>query len=81
MPSAPHNPREFGRYVALAQVGLEFVAPIGLGLALDYAFGWLPRGTIVGAVIGLIGGVAHLVHLSNRPEHNEPPGRPPQDSS
>lgn len=66
MPAGPLNPREFGHYVSLAQVGLEMVAPIGIGLLLDYQFGWSPWGVVIGAVIGLVGGIAHLVALANR---------------
>jgi F0F1-type ATP synthase assembly protein I len=62
----PFHPREFGKYVALAQVGLEMVAPVGVGIALDHYLGWTPWGTIGGAVLGLVGGVAHLIALTNR---------------
>jgi F0F1-type ATP synthase assembly protein I len=77
MYSGVPNPKEVGRYLALAQVGLEMVSPIGLGLALDYSFGWLPWGTIVGAVFGLIAGIGHLFMLANRQarsRHLGPPG-------
>lgn len=60
------NPRDMGRYFALAQVSLEMVVPIVLGLLLD---GWLncgPWGVVAGAVLGLVGGFAHLIHLLNR---------------
>jgi len=60
------NPRELGRYFALAQVGLEMVAPIVLGLFLDRQFGWGPWGVVAGAVLGLVGGFSHLVHMLNR---------------
>lgn len=66
MPESPLNPREFGYYLSVAQVGVEMVAPIGVGLALDYVFGWSPWGIVGGAVFGLIAGVAHLVVLMNR---------------
>lgn len=66
MPLGPPNSRELGHYVALAQVGMEMVAPVGLGLALDYYLHWTPWGTIGGAVFGLVSGVVHLVALSNR---------------
>jgi F0F1-type ATP synthase assembly protein I len=71
------NPREMGRYVAMAQVGMEMVAPVGLGLLLDYYFGTMPWITVIGAVLGLVGGLAHLVRLSNRVDEGEAskPGR------
>ncbi len=55
-----------GRLLALSQVGLEMVAPIALGLYLDNQFDWTPWGVVAGAVIGLVGGVAHLVLLARR---------------
>ena len=75
--------RELARYVAISQVGLEMVAPVVLGLVLDHYFRWSPWGVIVGAVIGLIGGVAHLVHLAGKAaqdtDKRKPPGeQPPQ---
>ena len=67
MPGRPLDPRQLGHYYALAQVGLEMVAPLAVGLALDYCLGWAPWGAIGGAILGLIGGVAHLAVLANRP--------------
>ena len=67
------NSRELGRYFALAQVGLEMVVPIVVGLWLDSAFGWSPWGVSVGAVLGLVGGLAHIVHLLKRFDENSSP--------
>jgi F0F1-type ATP synthase assembly protein I len=53
-------------YLALAQVGMEMVAPVGFGLVLDYYLRWAPWATIGGALFGLISGIVHLVALSNR---------------
>ena len=66
MPTGPINPREFGHYISLAQVGLEMVVPIGIGLALDHFLGWSPWGVVGGAVFGLVGGLLHLIALANR---------------
>ena len=55
------DPRDVRRYMSLSQVGLEMVAPIGLGLALDLLLGWLPWGVIVGAVLGFSVGLIHLI--------------------
>ena len=63
--------RDFGRYFALAQIGLEMVAPIVLGVYLDKYFGWTPWATAVGAVLGLVGGLAHLVVAARRQEDRE----------
>jgi F0F1-type ATP synthase assembly protein I len=69
--------KQLARYIALSQVGLEMAAPALLGLGLDHWFGWGPWGVITGAVIGLVGGLAHLVHLSNKAnEEAQPPSSP-----
>ncbi|MFM7149794.1 MAG: AtpZ/AtpI family protein [Gemmataceae bacterium] len=57
--------KELARYMALSQVGLEMVAPIGLGLILDHYLKWSPWGVISGSVLGLVGGIAHLIQLSS----------------
>jgi F0F1-type ATP synthase assembly protein I len=62
----PPTPEETGYYFALAQVGLEMVFPMGIGIALDYAFGWTPWATIIGLILGFVGGMFHLVMLVNR---------------
>jgi F0F1-type ATP synthase assembly protein I len=59
-----------GYYLALAQVGLEMVAPLIAGLILDYYIGWGPWAMIGGAILGFVGGITHIVILSNKP----PPG-------
>jgi hypothetical protein len=64
------TPRDLGRYFALAQVGLEMVAPIVLGLYLDSQLGWAPWGVVGGAVFGLVGGLWHLIVLLNRFDEN-----------
>ena len=60
------DPKQLGRYYAMAQVGLEMAAPIGLGAFLDVRFGWMPWATVIGAVLGLGGGMYHLVKLLDR---------------
>jgi F0F1-type ATP synthase assembly protein I len=67
--------KELGRYLALAQVGLEMVVPVALGLALDYYLGWSPWGVIGGAVLGLVGGLARLVRLANKADAAARDGR------
>jgi F0F1-type ATP synthase assembly protein I len=54
-----------GRGAAMAQVGFEMAAPIGLGVVLDRWLEWFPWLTIVGAVAGLVGGIFHLVVMAN----------------
>lgn len=57
---------EMGRLMALSQIGFEMVVPIAVGLWLDNRFGWTPWGVGVGAVLGLVGGLAHLLHMLKR---------------
>jgi F0F1-type ATP synthase assembly protein I len=76
MPQGPPGRREMGRYFALAQVGMEMVTPVGIGLALDYYLGWSPWGAVGGAVLGLVLGLIHLVALSNQQDRDPP--RPPR---
>lgn len=63
MPRGLPDPKELGRYYSLAQVGLEMVVPIGVGLALDHYLGWTPWATVCGAVLGFSGGLLHLVAM------------------
>jgi F0F1-type ATP synthase assembly protein I len=79
MPKGPPDSREFGVYVTIAQVGLEMVVPVGIGVWLDISYGWRPWGVVVGAVLGLVTGVVHLVALSNRQDRHDPPSRPRQE--
>lgn len=78
MPMGPTDPQEFGRLVALGQVGMEMVVPVALGLALDHYLGWNPWGVVVGAFVGFFGGLAHLVALLNRHDR-ENSNKPPRD--
>jgi F0F1-type ATP synthase assembly protein I len=68
VPQGLPDPKQLGAYFVLAQVGLEMVAPLVLGLLLDRYLGWTPWATITGAMLGLIGGVIHLVVLQGRPK-------------
>src|SRR5262249_43401211 len=61
VPEHQTSPRELGLYIAISQVGLEMVAPVGLGWLLDSWLGWQPWGIIAGAVLGLVLGITHLV--------------------
>lgn len=79
MSSGPPNPSEFGTYVELAQVGMEMVAPLGVGLALDFYFHWSPWGTVTGAVLGLVAGIGHLVSILNRQDQSRQSSRRPDE--
>lgn len=71
MPKEPPDSKELGYYVALAQVGLEMVVPIIIGVLSDSYFNWTPWGAVVGAVFGLILGLVHLVAMVNRHEREK----------
>ena len=66
MPQGLPDPKQIGDYFVLAQVGVEMVAPLVLGLLLDRYLGWAPWGVIGGAMLGLVGGVVHLVVIQGR---------------
>jgi F0F1-type ATP synthase assembly protein I len=74
MSAKPPDPKEMGFYLSLAQVGLEMAVPPGLGLWLDHQFGWTPWGVIVGAVLGFVTGILHLVQLVGRNQDAGPSG-------
>lgn len=79
MPSRLPKPREMGYLIAISQVGFEMVVPIAVGVALDVWLHTLPWITIVGVLIGLFGGITHLIVLINRmdkAEKSEPPNSP-----
>jgi F0F1-type ATP synthase assembly protein I len=52
--------------MTIGQVGTEMVAPIAVGWVVDYVLNTLPLFMVIGAILGLIGGVYHLIVL-NRP--------------
>jgi F0F1-type ATP synthase assembly protein I len=73
LPELPDR-KEMGRYVALGQIGMEMAVPIIVGLALDHYFGWTPWAAVAGAVLGLVGGFAHLIHLLNQMDAKDSSG-------
>ena len=79
MYGAPLDLRTLGRYYALAQVGLEMVTPVAAGALLDYYFGWMPWCTVIGALVGFVGGMGHLIVLLNRRNHPGPPTPGPSE--
>ena len=69
-PGGQPDQKELGFYFALGQVGLEMVVPIGIGIAIDSYLNWSPWATAGGAVLGLFGGLTHLVVLLNQQERS-----------
>ena len=54
-PPRPSGPAEQFRSAAvITQLVSEFVAPIAIGLIADWQLGWLPWGTAIGTVLGLL---------------------------
>jgi F0F1-type ATP synthase assembly protein I len=64
-----------GRLFALSQIGFEMVAPIALGWYLDEWLDWKPWGVVGGAVLGLVGGLAHILLLLKRIEAKDSSSR------
>jgi F0F1-type ATP synthase assembly protein I len=62
------DPREAGQYFALAQAGLEMVAPLALGAVVDHLMGWGPWLTVIGTIVGFVGGTIHLIVMAQRIE-------------
>lgn len=68
-----NTPKEIGRLYGLAFVGLEMVAPIVLGVWVDRHWNCSPWGVGVGAVVGLVGGIAHLAMIGRHQERMNSP--------
>ncbi len=66
MPKGLPDSQEMGFYLALAQSGMEMVAPMILGVVLDRTFGWTPWATVIGFVFGFVGGFLHLIVMLQR---------------
>ena len=68
MPENPLQSKDLGFYFALGQVGLEMVVPIAVGVYLDDWLGWSPWAVVAGAVLGLFGGLFHLLYMLRKHE-------------
>jgi hypothetical protein len=80
VPEKPDSPADVGFYFALAQTGLEMVAPVAIGMFLDSRFGWTPWAASAGAVIGLAGGLTHMLIMLKRAEDRRP-DEPPRGAT
>jgi len=65
------NAMNAGRYYALAQCGIEMVAPMIGGVYLDKWFNTNPIFTISTVVLGFVGGITHMIIISNQIEKAE----------
>jgi F0F1-type ATP synthase assembly protein I len=77
MPFGMRDSKEMGFYLSLAQIALEFVAPLIAGVFLDWTMGWMPWATVSGAVLGFVGGMVHLVTMAAR--HDQPGSQPKRE--
>ncbi|GIW83065.1 MAG: hypothetical protein KatS3mg105_4872 [Gemmatales bacterium] len=65
------DPKEVGFYFSLAQIGMEMVAPVVVGVLLDRQFDWTPWGAIAGAVLGFVSAFVHLLALLRQREKDQ----------
>jgi F0F1-type ATP synthase assembly protein I len=72
----PPNSREVGYYFALAQVGTEMVVPLVIGAIIDHYAGWTPWATVIGLVLGSVGGMVHLILMVKRHDAEKRRQRP-----
>jgi ATP synthase protein I len=56
-------------------VGLEFALPPVLGALIDRRLGWTPALTMVGAVLGFVVGMLHLLRIAREGPGGQSPGR------
>lgn len=77
----PPDSTELGYYFTLAQVGVEMVAPLIVGLVIDYYLDSSPWFTISGVVFGFVGGILHIVHVTNQHDARLRRRDPPKSDS
>ncbi len=58
------KPDDYRVYARYSQLGLELVAPILLGLGVDYWLGTSPWGVVIGAVLSLVYMIFRLQRLN-----------------
>ena len=80
MASKPPDSRGFGFYAQMSQVAMEMVLPVLLGVFVDSKFGTTPWVMIAGALVGLFGGLFHLIVLVSRHDGDRP-SPPKRDAS
>ena len=71
MPLIPGHRRTLGRAMALTQVPMEMVGLLVLGLVGDYYLHTTPWLSVVGAVLGFVVGLSHLVIIVNQMNKDE----------
>jgi Uncharacterized protein conserved in bacteria len=78
MPDQPSKNRAWGYALALSQIGMEMFVPIVIGVLLDNWLGTAPWILIVGVLLGLFGGLLHLIALVNKMERAAKADQPPK---
>jgi F0F1-type ATP synthase assembly protein I len=76
--AGPPPSEQFRSLGRIYQLVSEFVAPIGLGLVVDWQFGTRPWGTLVGTLVGLLlggFGVARIIRQMDAADRK--PGKGP----
>jgi hypothetical protein len=53
-------------WVNAAQAGSTLVAPVVLGVILDWQLGWMPWATLIGVGVGLLGSITILLQAAKR---------------
>lgn len=71
MPDDQSRSRQMGYLIALGQIGMEMVVPIGLGVALDVWLGTIPLFIVVGVLLGLVGGMVHMMAILKRMDQSK----------
>ena len=71
MDKKPKGPGKIGTYMSIAQVGVEMVILIPVGVWLDDHFNTQPWLTLAGIALGFFGGIAHLLFLGKQAEKEQ----------
>lgn len=69
-----------GRLISLGSVGMEMVVPIAIGVFLDNRYECSPWATMAGAILGLVGGLLHMMSML-RDTDDGSSSEPPRDKS
>lgn len=70
-PPPTRSPGDY-RGLALASMAIgEMVGPILIGVWLDDRYGWSPWGMVVGSLLGVVGGIGHLIVVARRMSRND----------
>ncbi len=69
---------------SITSIGLEFSLPVGIGFVIDRHWHTTPLATLIGAVLGFLAGMMHILAiaraLSARPASASPKAPRPGDS-